>query len=298
MTDKPEKRMLVASMLLLVGEFTALTLALIIPWKVNLIPYLGCVVIQQISGTSTEVFFCTPPQPLIIIIVAAYGSTASPITWPLIPSYMGAKIILLGKTKFSESRAATFVPLIYLVDRYMSFPWPLNLFAPTIFTQGGLGVYSLLLGLLLGAFGTNYFVSAIMNPAIVAVWTKLNEEGEASLEETAKTMKLTRKLLYELLSEAAVQGILAAVVTAEKAYPINSDKGKEIIASLFADALSVEGEVKITRARRLMKKYGVWFTKNKEAIRRILLEAIEKGEIKAEIEGNTLKKATAEEPDS
>ncbi|MBS7287892.1 MAG: hypothetical protein KIH01_03890, partial [Candidatus Freyarchaeota archaeon] len=230
MTGKPEKGMLVASMLLLVGEFTALTLSLIIPWKVNLIPYLGGVVVQQINGVSTAVFFYgLPPPP--IIVVAAYGSTASPITWPLIPSYIGAKLILLGKTKFSESRAATFVPLIYLADRYMSFPWPLNLFAPTIFMQGGLGVYSLLLGLILGAFATNYFVSSIMNPAIVNVWAKLNEEGEASLEETAKAVKLNRQLLYKLLSEAAVQGILAAIVTAEKAYRINSDKGKKMIAS-------------------------------------------------------------------
>ncbi|MEM1658275.1 MAG: hypothetical protein QXK94_04490 [Candidatus Jordarchaeales archaeon] len=299
MGSKRDNRMFAASMILLVGEIIVLITSLVVPWKVNVIPYIGGVIFQQIKGISTDVFFygVTPPDPLWII--AVYGSVWTPLTWPLVPLCIGAKVIFLSRAKFNECVAADFACLIYLLERYVSFQYYSSLPQITsslvhgIFPHGGVGVYSFLLGLLLGLFSTNYFFSSILNPAIVEVLNRVRSKGEASLEELASEMRIPKKLLYELLSRTAVQGVLTIVVTTEKVYPINSDEGRKVIVSFFSKALSAKGKVNMNRMKKLMKKNNIWFKASRKVVQEILQEAIEKGEIKAVVNGAWIKSVSS-----
>jgi len=283
-------RELIASMVLLVGEFTILTLSLIVPWKINVIIYVDGVIIQQVGGVSTNAFFYGLPPPPIMMFMVVCEETKNPLTWFLVPLYMGIKPVLLNRTRLSEVKATNFLPLIYFVERYLTFPWSSSLATPMMFPQGGFGVYCLLFGLLLGAFSTNYFSSALLRKIIEVLSVKLSEKGSVPLKELASDTGYSERLIYALLSEAVTQGVLGIVVTAEKVCRIDSEEGRRAFIAVFNEALSRYGKVKISRAKRFMKKYNVYFTRSEEVLLRFLSEAVEKGDIEGEINGRWLKK--------
>nr|HDO80662.1 hypothetical protein [Candidatus Bathyarchaeota archaeon] len=290
LTKGVDRRMFTVFFLLLVGEFFALALSLVLPWKNNFIPYVGGVIVQSILGTMTKTTIYGLPPPAPVLAVVAYEGAKNPVTWLLVPLYMLFKPLLLGKAKFREAKALTFTPLAYLVERYLTFPWSSSIFTLTVLPQGGLGVYSLLLGLLAGVFSTNYLVSSILNPVIVEVWSKLKSEGKASLDRVSESTGFPKQLLYTLLAEAAVQGVLNAVVTTEMVFHVNSEEGREAVIALFSGALLDKREIPISHAKKLMKKSGTWFTRDTETIQGILQKAIEEKQLDAVIEGRRLKK--------
>ncbi|MEM3466359.1 MAG: hypothetical protein QXW47_02845 [Candidatus Jordarchaeales archaeon] len=291
MRGKLEGKELIASMLLLVGEFTVLTLSLVVPWKVDVILYVGGVIVQQVGGVSTYAFFCGFPPPAIMMLMFAYEGVKSPLTWFLVPLYMGIKPILLNRTRLGEVRAVNFMPLVYLVERYLTFPWFSSLASPTILPQGGFGIYCLLFGLLLGAFSTNYFSSSLLRKIVEALSVNLGEKQSVPIKELAGATGYSERVIYALLSEAVTQGVLGIVVTPEKVCRIDSEDGRRAVAAVFNEALSRHGKVKISRVKWLMKKYNVYFTRSEEILLRFLSEAIKRGDVKGEIDGRWIRKA-------
>ncbi len=283
--------MFTASMLLLIGEFVALTTSLIILWKTNLILYLDGVIVQQVGGIFTTSFFLgLSPPPTTMMLLTVYEGAKTPVTWILVPFYMAIKPVLLSKIKINEVRATTFVPLIYFVERYLTFPWFSSSVTPGILPQGGFGMYCLLLGLLLGAFSTSYFSSTLLGRLVETLWTKLKEGRIIHLKELAKEVGYSERAAYTLLSDVAMQGVLSIVVTPENVYSIDSEEGKRAVIAVFNEALLTRRRLKINKAKGLMKKYNVYFTKDKEKLAQLLLEAIGRGEIKGKINGKWLEK--------